>query len=159
MSTFLRRLSQLVIGEEIDQEAFVRALQGCYASCAQRAALLKCHAELAPQEYSTRALQGLAADEEQQQARLAGTLRERGLQLPEVAAAGTDAVISNHWGRLVHDLELHREAVRELQELAMRFDTVAEAGTTLFRGLSVEEAEHCQRLRELIARADPQALD
>jgi hypothetical protein len=159
MASFLQRLGRLGGGEAIEEEGFLRALQGSYANCALRAGLLKSHADLAPQEYSTRALQDLAADEEQQRERLAGVLRERGLQLPSTTTAGAGTAVTNHWGRLVQDLELHRAAVRELQEFSMRFDTATEGGGPLFRDLSVEEAEHCQRLRALIARADPQALD
>jgi rubrerythrin len=46
-----------------------------------------------------------------------------------------------------------------LRELAGHFAETLPSTAALFDDLCREETTHCERLRALIARADPQALD
>jgi ferritin-like protein len=152
------RLSRLITGAPPTHEVVQRLLE-CYLEAVVRSRLLLEHAELAPQEHSAERLRELAAGEEQQVQRLAEALRAAG-QPPTVPqdvppSRGT----WNHWGRLVQDLEAHRRAVRRLRELATHFAESLPTTAQLFDELCHEESAHCEALRELIARADAQALD
>ena len=59
----------------------------------------------------------------------------------------------------MQDLEAHRLSARRLRELAVHFAESLPTTAALFDELCREEVTHCERLRTLIARADPQALD
>ena len=65
----------------------------------------------------------------------------------------------NYWGRLVRDLEAHREAVQLFLEAATEITDEQPETADFLRRLALEEEIHAERLRALIARSDPQALD
>jgi len=153
----LDKISRLVTGSGAGDAT--RAVRECYVDCVQRAQQLRRHAAMAPQAYSTEGLDELAAAEDQQAERLREALRAAGETAPPVPAAALPGGALNHWGRLVQDLERHRAAVRRLRELAVHFAESLPATAELFDQLCREEAIHSERLRTLIARADPQALD
>jgi hypothetical protein len=125
----------------------------------QRSQRLQAHAALAPQANSQVALQALAGEEERQARRLREALQSAGAAAPTTIQAPAVSPGENHWRRLVIDLEEHRVAERDYQVLAMRFGESAPACASLFGRLSDEEHTHAEQLRDLIARADPQALD
>ena len=157
----LQRFSRLVSGgseAEAKLDA-VTALNQCYIDCLHRSQLLAHHAEMAPQQAAADALRELATAESGQAERLREALRAAGATPPTVSAFEPTGGALNHWARLVQDLQLHREAVRHLRELAVRFAETLPATATLFGQLCDEDAVHAERLRTLIARADPQALD
>jgi hypothetical protein len=156
----LDTLSHLIAGHSTNAAAQLRAaLEGCYVDCFHRAVQLKRHAELAPQRYSMEALKELANAEERQCDRLRQAIEAAGAPvaaaMPEVLARSG----SNHWARVVRDLEAHRASVQQFREAAVRFAEPFPQTAALFQELCVEETSHCRNLRALIARTDPQALD
>jgi hypothetical protein len=159
--SMIEKLSRVFLGaDEADtKEEAVPRLRRFYVGAAQRARQLAHHAELAPHEAGRTALQHLAGREQA----LADGLRRKILELggfpgeapPPPEPLGT----LNYWSRLLHDLEGHREAVRQLlEEVAERTDDRPDLAEYL-RGLARDEADHAEVLRDLIARSDPQALD
>jgi len=153
----LERLSRFV-GGGASPEA-TPPLHACYLDAVSRARLLSRHAEMAPQLYSQEALRRLASAEEAQAERLRQTLLTAGAAAPSVSSEPPPSRSRNHWGRLVQDLEAHRVAFRRLRELAVQFYESLPLTADLFDQLCREERHHCEQIRELIARADPQALD
>lgn len=156
----MEKLSRLVVGgvAAASHDA-VDALSQCYVEGVKRARQLARHAEMAPQGYSTDALKELAAAEEKQTERLRAALRAAGATVPAVPTAALPPGALNHWGRLLQDLEAHRASARRLRELAVQFAEILPTTAELFDELCREESIHCERLRTLIARADPQALN
>jgi hypothetical protein len=154
----LNKLSRLVTGAAPVREAG-EALVECYRDAVARARQLAGHADLAPQAQSAEKLRELAVADEQHVARLGAALRAAGETVPSIADAPAPTGGLSHWARLVQDLEAHRRSMRRLRELATRFAESLPATAQLFDALRHEEAAHCDALRELIARADPQALD
>jgi len=136
----------------------IEALKSCYCACVQRARHLRQHAEAAPQEYSANGLRELAVLEEAQVQRLKDALQAVGTSVHPFQPPGEVGGL-NHWARLVQDLEDHQRSTREFRQLAMKFAESLPETATLFADLCREEQRHCERLRALIARADPQALD
>jgi hypothetical protein len=158
--SMLDRISRLVVGSSaatVHEAADV--LRQSYVDCVARAHQLRRHAEVAPQAHGVEGLTELAAAEEAQAERLRDALRAAGQTLPALPAAAPPSGALNHWARLVQDLEAHRASARRLRELAVHFAETLPDTATLFDDLCREEQLHCERLRGLIARADPQALD
>ena len=156
----MEKLSRLVAGGTATVVHDVSdRLDQCYVECVRRAAQLAQHAEMAPQPHSAEGLRALASAEEAQVARLRDALRTIGAIVPDVSIAPLPTGALNHWGRLIQDLEAHRASARRLRELAIRFADSLPSTAKLFDELCNEESIHCERLRSLIARADPQALD
>ncbi len=156
----LEKLSRLVVGgTAAASHAATDALHQCYVGAVQQARQLARHAEMAPQHYSVQTLTELARGEEHHVETLRQALRAADTAVPEVPEERLPAGALNHWARLVQDLEAHRAAVRRLRELAVHFAESQPTAAALFDELCCDEALHCERLRELIARADPQALD
>lgn len=155
----LQKLGRFVVGGRDAIEDPADPLRHAYLDSYERMLLLEQHASLAPQEYSRNALVALTHTAKQQVDRLRGILRERGLgPVPEPAPPALESS-SNHWGRLVEDLERHQASSRNLRESATEFADSHPDVAGIFRRLCQEDVRACERLRALIARADPQALD
>ncbi len=144
---------------EGDVRLATTALRECYVDCVRRSQLLSRHAEMAPQAYSMEGLRRLAAAEASQAERLRAALQAAGVAIPPPPPDTLPSGALNHWARLVQDLEAHRLAFRRLRELAVRLAASFPSTAELLDQLCREEHEHCEALRALIARADPQALD
>ena len=156
----LEKLSQFVVGgTAAASHAATDALRQCYVEAVRQARQLARHAEMAPQPYSSEGLKELAAAEERHAEALREALRTADIALPAIGAERPPTGALSHWARLVQDLEAHRASVRRLRELAIHFADTQPTSAALFDELCRDEALHCGRLRELIARADPQALD
>jgi len=156
----LDRLSRLVAGSEAAARYdAIGALGQCYVECTQRARRMAHHADLAPHEYSAEALKELAAADNAQAERVRDALQAVAAKVPTVPDLPPLAGARNLWGRLVHDLDAHRASTQRLRELAVHFAERLPTTAALFDQLYHEEAMHSERLRALIARADPQALD
>jgi len=158
--SMLDRVSRLVVGSRaatVHDAADV--LRQCFVDCVTRARQLRRHAEVAPQAHGVEGLTELAAAEEAQAERLRDALRAAAQALPPIPSSSPAPGALNHWARLVQDLEAHRASARRLRELAVHFAETLPDTATLFDDLCREEQLHCERLRGLIARADPQALD
>ena len=154
------RLSRLVIGGfGAATEDLALALAQSHLDCARRAAQLLRHAEMAPQQHSAEVLRQLAAAEEGQRGRLRQALDAAGAPVPPPTPEPPLRGALSHWARLVRDLEAHRDAAQRFRELAIRFAEPFPKTAELFEALCQEEVTHCEDLRALIARADPQALD
>ncbi len=140
-------------------ERLLARLRELYASAVQRHRWLVEHAELAPHEAGRRALQELAAEEKEQAERLRRLVSAVGGFAGDVPVPPPPQGACNYWGRLTQDLEAHRAAARDIRDQATTLvdehPELAEALAALAR----EEEEHAARLRALIARSDPQALD
>jgi hypothetical protein len=156
----LEKLSRFVVGGQAGVVHDATAiLQACYVGGVQRARQLGRHAEMAPQAYATDGLQDLATAEEKQTERLRDALRAANAPVPTVPTESLPPGALNHWARLIQDLEAHRASARQLRELTVHFAESLPSTAELFDQLCREEMDHCERLRTLIARADPQALD
>jgi ribonuclease D len=153
----LSKLSRLVTGNTPAEEA-VAALVDCHQSAIVHARQLARHAELAPHNHAANRLGELADEDQRQASRLAEALRAAGQNVPNVPDTPS-AGAPNYWARLVQDLESHRRAVRRLRELTTHFAERNPSVSALFEELGRDEMAHCDALRELIARADPQALN
>ena len=154
----LRKLSRLMTGAPPSDEVAQR-LSESYLEAVGRARQLSEHAELAPHSHITDRLRRVAAEDERHGEQLAEALRAASQPLPTPQDLPPGRGALNHWGRLVQDLEAHRRAVRRLRELATHFAESLPATAQLFEDLSHKESAHCEVLREVLARADPQALD
>jgi hypothetical protein len=134
-------------------------LQRAHDALRQRAAQMRQHAETAPNHLSQEELRRLADEDEAEAGNLAAAIANLGAQPAKRFREPMPAGTLNHWGRLVQDLEAHRVAIRALREEAIHFaDTVPEASEAFERACQAEDA-HAVRIRNLIARTDPQALD
>ncbi len=156
----LDKLSRFIVGgtASVTREA-TAALRETYLGCAERAAQLGRHAEMAPQGYSIEGLKQLTAEETEQCERLRHALEAAGAPIPPTAAEGPRRGAMNHWARLVQDLEMHRAAAQRFRELTTHFAESLPKTAELFDTLCRQEMAHCEDLRALIARADPQAID
>ncbi len=135
------------------------ALARCYSATVQNSRRLRQLAERAPQAASAESLSELAASEEALSERLRAALKAAGTSAPAAQGGPESAVASNHWGRLVQALEAQRKLVQTLREDTAEFAESFTATAQLFDELRIVESMHCERLRALIARADPQAMD
>jgi hypothetical protein len=155
----LDMVSRLVAGKEAGAARdAVEALTRSHSCCVLRAQQLRRHADLAPQEYSANGLQELASLEEGQAQRLKEALQAAGATVPTTPPTVPREALS-HWARLVQDLEDHRTSTQALRQLFIKFAESLPQTAQLFEELCREEQLHCERLRALIARADPQALN
>jgi hypothetical protein len=155
----LEKLGRFVVGGRNAIEDPTAALLEAYQDAHERMRMLQEHAALAPQEQSRQVLENLAQEAAQQIDRLRTALRERDIGLvPQPAPAAARASM-NHWERLVQDLERHQASSARLRDVAMEFASSHPSAAAFLRRLGEEDARTCERLRHLIARADPQALD
>lgn len=153
-------LSRLLAGDATtaSREA-TAALVLSYIDCVRRTAQLERHADMAPQQCSMQALKNLASADAQLCERLRDAVEAAGAAVPPVAPEPPPRGALNHWARLIHDLEAHRLAVQQFRELGLRLAPGFAQTAALFESLCRAEAIHCEDLRGLIARADPQALN
>jgi len=146
-------------GEAVTPREAAAALVQAYSDCVSRAVQLERHAEMAPQPSGEQALRRLAAEDVAQGVRLRQAIEAAGTHPPLPAAESAPRVGLNHWARLVQDLDAHRRCVLQSRELALRLAARLPHTAALFESLYQTELGHCEELRKLIARADPQALD
>ena len=145
--------SQLVVHEVVPE------LQKAHAGFVQRAEQMRRHAETAPNQLNHQELGRLGDEERGHAQQLLEALAATGAAaIPPTAAVPPDGAL-NHWGRLVQDLEAHRAAARHLREEAVHFAETLPETASLFDRLCRAEEAHALRLRDLIARADPQAIN
>jgi uncharacterized protein with von Willebrand factor type A (vWA) domain len=120
--------------------------------------LTRC-ASLAPSAASEAELRELTKKAEALQGRLREALAQLAVPTPD---AGSDSEVlqgRNHWARLVSTLEQHREVRSQLLEAAIALaETNPELSKELQR-LGREEGAVTEELRDMIARADPQAAN
>lgn len=155
----LHKLGRFVVGGRDAIEDPTEILRQTHSDAIERMRLLQQHAERAPQAYSQRALRNLAQAAAGQIERIRTVLREQDIGLLPEPANPPITGSTNHWERLVRDLERHQASSGRLREWAVQFADSHPSVGEFLEQLSQEDARTCERLRALIARADPQALD
>ncbi len=156
--SFLEKLARFVGAPAALQREVGEALADCYSVAAVNSRRLRQDAEYAPNEASAHGLKDLAASEEALSLRLLDALKAAGRPAPKIEIPDTPRATS-HWGRLVQALEAHRALVQAMRNHAAEFLDSFPATAQLFEELRKIESMHCEGLRALIARADPQAAD
>lgn len=158
LMSFMEKLARLVGTPAALQREVGGALADCYVVAAVNSKRLQQDAEYAPNEASAQGLKDLAASEEALSQRLLEALKAAGKPSPKIEIPNTPRA-SSHWGRLVQALEAHRALVQAMRDHAAEFVDTFPATAQLFEELRAIESMHCEGLRALIARADPQAMD
>jgi hypothetical protein len=117
------------------------------------------HAQMAPTAPLEEELSKLGLDVGAQAERIGTLLAQR--QLARPAAANESAALTppSHWARLVYDLEQLRETRRQLLDAYARLNEVEPALAAELEDCGRQVEGHLHRLRSMIARADPQALN
>ncbi len=115
-------------------------------------------AGLAPTAGAEAELRALAQEDEAIAAELQEQLTALGGSSPAADEVAPPAAL-NHWGRVVAAVDQHRISRDQFLETAARLGETAPGLAPLFERLSRAEEAHMTRLRNLVARADPQALD
>jgi rubrerythrin len=153
-------LARLIHGEsDTPPHGVIPELQKAHASLARQAEQLRRHAQASPNQLNLQHLTALAQDEQDQARRLVETLAGHGATPDSEGIPAVSEGALNHWGRLGQDLEAHRTTARHLREQAIYFSGTQPAIAKLFGDLAHREDAHALRLRDLIARADPQAIN
>ena len=159
--TWARRLRELAFGQPAAETPEIRReLAGYHLGFQERARRMAAHAALTPSATCEEELSALAADHERLAHQLGAAMTQRGVDVPSAPprdAAAPPAI--NHWARLVQDLQGVRRARDALLEAATRIGDIDPPLGELLGALSRECEAHAIRLRGLIARADPQALN
>lgn len=121
-------------------------------------ALVHC-ADLGPHPRVADQLRHLALDATSAAERLAAALKALGVALPPTRNQPPIAQGLNHWARLVRILERQRELRAQLLEATIRHGETHRPLVALLDRLAQEQVRSIQHLRDLVAQADPQALD
>ena len=158
--TWSKTLRDWTFGEAEDSASDVVAADLCrlVAELREEAHQLEGDAELAPNQSAELALHDLARERAAAADHLARVLGREATLQPADAAPFVPAGDSQ-WARLVQDLERLRTVRARLLEVGARLDgSQTELSTAVEDVFRVAES-HLGRLRALIARADPQALN
>ena len=156
----LPRLTRIfTAGNEPDRDAILPEVRRLYTAAVGQARLLERHAGMAPDEAARVQLTHLSRAEEQYAERLRKVIGRLDAFAGDVAVSEAPAAAVNHWGRLGQDLEAHREAIKGLLDLGARVTNEQPEMADTLRELARDEEIHGLRIRALIARSDPQALD
>ena len=151
------RLRRLALGDP--QRALVGELRTLHQGSADRAERFAAYAAQAPTPGAERQLQQLASGEAALTKALAQALADRGAPAVATPAQLLNGATPNHWARLVaamdHCRDAHDQLVRSTANLVALDPSVAGLLDALSRNLGTEIAA----LRELVARADPHALN
>jgi hypothetical protein len=86
-------------------------------------------------------------------------LRDFGRVPPSARRAPGEAVGHNHWARLLQSLEQHREVRQRLREVSISVEDTNPRLSLALAQIGREQDGIVEQLRDLIARADPQALN
>ena len=153
----LRQISQVLTGVSPASDG-IAALGNARRDCLVRAERLRADAARTPYPGAREELLALARMETDLAHRISELLAGRVRGSADALRARSECG-RNHWARLVARLEDHRAAVHGYRDCATRLTETAPAIARAFERLSTTQATLCVRLRALIARADPQAID
>lgn len=134
-------------------------LAALYTGFLARARRFAVHADLAPTPAAGELLHRLAKEDAACAGQLKDVLSEVGIWVQAGPAALPAPHGLSHWERVVNDLEAHREARKQILELAVHFAETEPALAAVLNRLVHDEDSHLGHLRALIARADPQAFN
>lgn len=156
-----RAVRQVLLRDSRSRNASLAAVIGELSlALSASARSLTRHAALAPHERAARELQSLAEEDERAASLAASRLAAGQGPVPLLVQerAAPDAGL-NHWKRLCEDLATHLDVLSKI-ELARRQAPKApsDLGSMVDR-VARQEETHVRRLRDLIARADPHALE
>ena len=152
---------QRLIGSEPEQNrdwaALLHELAACYCQEQGLARQLRDHAERAPHKAGADQLTAVAVD----QGRIVQALHEA------LIAHGQEINIeaplpkggSNHWARVVHDLEDNQALMKRYGEQLIHWDPDLPDAVALFRSLEQGKSRIGALLRDIALRADPHAVD
>ena len=159
MSLLKRLMGLFETEEQRDAHDLLQRVRVFYTEAVHREHQLAQQAELAPHAAGRDGLRRLAEEEKEVAERLRRILARLGSFAGDVLRAPEQLGALNYWARLMQNLEAHREAVKAmLDEAALTTDGQPEIADELRQIARLEDA-HCTRLRALIAKSDPQALD
>ena len=153
------RIRRLAIGEEGGAEDVREELLRLCADFFERARRLTHDAAQAPNDLAERALLQLAEDHAGLGNRMREMLAGRHIAVPPSDDSPLPSMGPNHWARVVEDLQAQRTARGQLLELAARVNETDPELATALESLAAGVEAHLARLRSLIARADPHAID
>ena len=158
--SLVKRLKGLFESEEQrDATDLLQRLRDFYTSAVHREAYLRHQAEMAPHAAGRDGLRQLAEEEKEVVERLRQMIHRLGSFAGDVLRAPEPIGALNYWARLTQTLDAHREAIKSmLDESARVTDGQPELADEL-REIARCEDLHCAKLRALIAKSDPQALD
>jgi hypothetical protein len=119
---------------------------------------LDAHAELAPYPQVAERLRAIR-DREETSARAVGDRMIALGREPSRQSHATPRAGRNSWQRLVFDVEDYRALLRSLSQLWVRWDDEHPADAALVRRVLDDATQNRDALNDLVARADPHALD
>jgi len=156
----LNRIKGLFLSEEErDAHDLKPQVRRFYVDAMHRAAQLRAQAGTAPHAAGRDGLRQLAESEDEVARRLGKIIHDLGSFAGDVTRAPEPIGALNYWGRLAQALEAHKAAIKDLlDEATLITDSHPQLADEL-RALARIEDGHGARLRALIAKSDPQALD
>ena len=141
-----------------ESERVADGLEKAHEEMLRIARQLDAHAELAPYPQVSQRLREIREAEE----RSARAIAERMIALgrdPSTVASGGIRTGRNSWERLVGDVEDYRSLLRQLSQLWVRWDDEHPEDAALVRRVLDESTRSRDALNDLIARADPHAVN
>lgn len=159
--SWAERIRQFALGNSEEDGGTLRSeLAALYTELLIGAENLRQHAGNSPHLAGEQALHDLAQKDEALAEELRALLARLGGPLPLLQRRQpVNSAALNYWTRLCQDLEHHIETAQRLQRCVL--DAIEEAPEFVdsVQRIAEREAEHIRELRNLIARADPQALN
>jgi hypothetical protein len=134
-------------------------LQSLHRRFLEHAARLDLSAAQAPTASAESDLRNLSADHRHSADLVKDALIARRASVPAGTSAVAPATGINHWARATEDLAALQQAHGEVLDAAAAILETHPELTDLFETLIRRTSEHITRVRNLIARADPQALN
>lgn len=141
-----------------EHEVVAGELQTLHAEYRRLSHQLESHAEVAPYPHVGDRLQEILQAEDANARRVQERLAALGRHLRE-EGVGQIRGGRNSWERLVVTLEDYRALLRRLSALWVRWDDEHPEDAALVRNLRDSAVEHREALVDLVARADPHAID
>lgn len=141
-----------------ESERLADGLESAHDEIVRLARQLEAHAEVAPYPQVAERLRQLSDDE----GRNAGFLAERLMRLgrqPSNAVRGELRTGRNSWERMVRDSEDYRGLLRHLSQLWVRWDDESIEDAAVIRTVLDAATRNRDAVNDLVARADPHALD
>jgi hypothetical protein len=120
---------------------------------------LKRVVELAPTPTAQQDVMPLVAQAEAVMQRVRDMARDFGPVSTFAARLNSEPDGHNHWARLLQALEQHREVRQRLREISIAIEDTNPPLSRALSDIGRDEDRVVERLRDLIARADPQALN
>lgn len=158
--SLLNRLKAFFSDEETrDAHDLLPRVREFYTAAVHRETQLRQQAEMAPHAAGRDALRQLAEEEKAIADDLRQIIQQLGSFAGEVVRAPEPLGALNYWARLVQSLEAHQEAIRAMLDESVLITDGQPQMADALRQLARREDQHSSRLRGLIAKSDPQALD